>query len=171
MQHSSLRTAVVPSATILLVALAGACGQGGGDAGDPAVDPPFQPVASLHDLMHDVVYPNAEVVWKSVGTIISYAGTEEIRPADEEAWEKVLQSALTLAEAGNLLMIRGRADAQEDGLWVAKAQGLTEATIPAVEAARNRDAEAIFDLGEGIYNACNGCHEEYWESPPSAMRP
>ena len=113
--------------------------------------------------------PNAEVVWESVGTIISYAGTEEIRPENEAEWEVVERSALTLAEAGNLLMLGGRS--KDSGVWLAKARALIDATTVAVDAARNRDAQAIFDSGEQIYYACNGCHEAYWEVPPSSMRP
>ena len=131
--------------------------------------PPFKPVASIHDLMHDVVYPHAEVVWDSVGTVIDQEGTTEIRPGNEQEWERVMQSALTVAEAGNLLMMEGRA--KDTGDWMQHASGLIEAATFAVEAANNRDADAVFDIGGEIYNACNNCHEQYWEKPPSAMRP
>lgn len=136
---------------------------------DRTPTPPFKAVASVHELMHDIVYPNAEVVWESVGTIISYAGTEEIRPESEEEWEMVERSALTLAEVGNLLMLAGRA--KDSGIWMEKARTLIDSATVAVEAARNRDAQAVFDSGEDVYFACDGCHEEYWEVPPSSMRP
>ncbi len=172
MRDPTLWTAAVRLGAVSAAVMAGACGSGGGGehaGGNGAPTPPFKPVASVHELMHDIVYPNAEVVWKSVGTIISYAGTDEIRPENEEEWEVVERSALTLAEAGNLLMLEGRAE--DSGVWMEKARALIDATTVAVEAARNRDAQAIFDSGEHIYYACDGCHEEYWEVPPSSMRP
>ena len=51
---------------------------------EAASQPPFKPVANVQQLMHDVVYPNADAVWESVGTIISYEGTEEIYPRNDE---------------------------------------------------------------------------------------
>lgn len=119
--------------------------------------------------MHDVVYPHAEVVWDSVGTIIDQEGTHEIRPGSEEEWERVAQSAVTLAEAGNLLMMEGRA--RDADRWLEYASALTEAAILVMEEAQNRDADALFDTGGLLYTACNDCHESYWEKPPSAMRP
>lgn len=143
--------------------LAFGCAQDG-DSG-----PPFKPVASVHDLMHDVIYPHAEVMWDSVGTIIDVEGEHEIRPANEQEWERVMQSALTVAEAGNLLMLEGRA--KDTGEWMRHASALIDAATLAVEAANNRDADAVFDIGGEVYYACNNCHERYWEKPPSAMRP
>lgn len=152
-------------ALVAVASLAVACGQGGA-GGD---SPPFNPVASVEDLMHDVVYPNAEVVWDSVGTIITVEGTNEIRPQSHEEWEAVFQSALTVAEAGNLLMMEGRA--KDTGEWMVGASGLIDATKTALEAAQAHDPEALFDAGGEIYAACTYCHELYWEKPPSAMRP
>ena len=136
---------------------------------DAASLPPFKPVASVHQLMHDVVYPNADIVWESVGTIISYEGTEEIYPRNDQEWEAVERSALTLTEAGNLLMIEGRA--KDTGAWMERARALTDAASVALEAARKKDAAAIFDSGEGIYYACEGCHVQYrYDDDPSIIR-
>ena len=67
---------------------------------EAALQPPFKPIASVQQLMHDVVYPNADAVWESVGTIISYEGTEEIYPRNDEEWEAVQGSAVILTEPG-----------------------------------------------------------------------
>ena len=163
MERTSHLRAVACFAVVAAAALAIGC-MPAGDAG-----PPFKPVASIHDLMHDVIYPHAEVVWDSVGTVIDKDGTHEIRPSSEQEWERVMQSALTVAEAGNLLMMEGRA--KDTGDWMQHARALIEAATLAVDAANDRDADAVFDIGGEIYNACNNCHEKYWEKPPSAMRP
>lgn len=160
--------AIALAALVLLGACEG--GEQNGLAGGGAdSQPPFKPVASVHQLMHDVVYPNAEIVWESVGTIISYEGTEEIYPRNDQEWEAVERSALTLTEAGNLLMIEGRA--KDTGDWMERARALVDAASVALEAARNKDAAAVFDSGEGIYFACEGCHQQYRnDDGPSTMR-
>ena len=109
------------SFAVIFAALLTGCGQS--EPGEPASSqPPFKPVASLHEVMHDVIFPSAEVVWESVGTIISYEGTEEIYPRSEEEWIAVQSSATMLTEAGNLLMMEGRA--KDSGPWMERARAL-----------------------------------------------
>src|SRR3954469_14134691 len=67
--------------------------------------PPFKPIADTRLLMQSVVDPNADVIWDAVKTIITAAGTEEIRPRTEAQWTAIRNSAVALAESGNLLMI------------------------------------------------------------------
>ncbi len=153
-------------AGILIVGICASCGPS--EQASPT-GPPFRPVGTVEDVMHDVVYPHAEVVWDSVGTIITVEGTNEIRPGNEDEWMRVMQSAYTLAEAGNLLMMDGRARDTED--WMAYANGLIDAAMQVLEAADNRDDQGVFDTGGELYVACTACHEQYWEKPPSAMRP
>ena len=131
--------------------------------------PPLKAVGTVEDIMHDIVLPNAEIVWDSVGTIFTLEGTNEIRPGNEEQWMHVMQGALTVAEAGNLLMLEGRA--KNSGEWMELAAGLVEAGTVAVNAVHDRNADDLFDAGGTIYEACTACHEQYWELPPSARRP
>jgi hypothetical protein len=125
-----------------------------------APKPPFKPVASIKQLMESTVHPSAEVVFDSVGTIISASGTEEIAPKNDEQWATVQHSALTLAEAGNLLMMPGRA--KQDGEWMKLAQGLVDVGMIAHKAAQAKNAEALFEAGGQIYEACLRCHSRYW---------
>ena len=68
---------------IVVAVLMGACAsteqgivqESGMAESETASQPPFKPVANVQQLMHDAVYPNADAVWESVGTIISYEGT------------------------------------------------------------------------------------------------
>lgn len=165
--HGTDRAQRAAAATLAgLAALAAGC-----SPVDPASGggPPFRPVGSVEDIMHDVVYPHAEVVWDAVGTIIDQAGTHEIRPRSEEEWLRVTQSALTVAEAGNLLLMEGRAKDEE--AWRAGALQLIDAASQVMEVSLRSDPEAVFEAGGVLYAACNNCHEQYWERPPSAMRP
>ena len=119
--------------------------------------------------MHDVVFPNADAVWDSVGTIITLEGTEEIYPRTEDEWIALQGHARTLMEAGNLIMMEGRA--KDTDKWMERATALIEASQKVLEAAEAQDAEAVFDRGELIYNACQNCHWDYnYEVDPSIIR-
>ncbi len=177
MQNASVWRAASLVTGIVVALLMGACArteegivqESGMAESEAASQPPFKPVADVRQLMHDVVYPNADAVWESVGTIISYEGTEEIYPRNDEEWAAVERSALTLTEAGNLLMIEGRA--KDAGAWMERARALIDAASVALKAAQNKDADAIFDSGEGIYYACEGCHVQYrYDDDPSIIR-
>src|SRR5688572_27160089 len=66
---------------------------------------PYHAVANVKQVMNWIIEPNADVLWDSVGTIITEAGREELMPKTEEEWEAVRNSAAVVAEAGNLLMM------------------------------------------------------------------
>ena len=153
------------SAAIVVVVLMAGCSQ----AGESATGPPFEPVVDVKQLMQGVIDPAADVVWYSVGTVISSEGIEEIFPKDDEEWTAVRNSAMVLTESGNLLMIGDRPQDQ-DG-WIRLSQELIEASTVALKAAEAKDAAAIFDSGERIYNACRDCHNQYWhEDDPTVIR-
>lgn len=119
--------------------------------------------------MHHMVIPNAEVVWKAVGTIYTVGKVEEIRPRSEEEWLNVEQSATALTEAGNLLMMEGRA--KDTGPWMERARALREAGASLHQAAKARDVAAVFERGGYLFDACQGCHFEYrFEKDPNTIR-
>ena len=133
------------------IALAAGCG------GPAPV--PFKPVADTKVLMQSVVEPSAEVVWDAVGTIISLEGREEIRPESQEDWDTVRHNAVTLAEAGNLLMMTPRAKDGAD--WMTFSGMLVDKGAEAIRAAEARDPEKLFSAGANIYDACSSCHAKY----------
>ena len=114
-----------------------------------------------------VVDPAADVVWESVGAIITAEGTEEIFPKNDREWATVRNSALVLAESGNLLMLGERA--KGEGPWMTMSQALVEAARVAFEAAEAKDADAIFMVGGDIYSACETCHVLYWYDEDGAI--
>ena len=74
-------------------------------------------------------------------------------------WDKVRDAAATLVEAGNLLMIEGRAKDQKE--WMASARRLSEAAGAALKAAQAKNPAALFDEGGNIYKTCAACHRKY----------
>ena len=129
-----------------------ACGSG-------SQPPPFQAVADTDVLMESFIEPNADVIWLSVGTIVSAAGEEHIRPQTEEEWTKVRNAAIAVSEAGNLLMMEPRArDADE---WMRLSMAMVDTGAEAIKAADAKDPDAVFEAGAQIYAVCSNCHAKY----------
>ena len=114
---------------------------------------------NLKQLMEWVIDSNADVIWDSVKFITTNEGTKEIFPQTDQEWEAIRNSSATLIEAGNLLMLEGRA--KDNTEWVKYAQRLSNTTEVALKAAQEKNKEALFDAGGNIYNACKACHDKY----------
>jgi hypothetical protein len=121
--------------------------------------PPFKPVADVKLLMDAVVDPQADLIWGSVATIITAAGTEERRPRTDKEWTAVRDSAVTLTESGNLLMMVPRA--YDGGDWMKMSQAMVDAGTRAIRATEAKNVEALFTVGEQIDESCETCHQMY----------
>ena len=122
--------------------------------------PPLQPTATVQELMAHMIDPAADLVWDAVGTVITEDSVDHWEPQTDEEWAVVRNGAVTLVESANLLMIGDRARDQDT--WMRMTQGLIEAGNRMLEAVDARDTEAVFALGEEVYNACDTCHNLYW---------
>jgi hypothetical protein len=125
----------------------------------PAAKAPFQTVLTTKQLMDWVLDPQADIVWASVATIVTEAGTEEIAPKTDEEWAAIRNAAATVAEAGNLLMLDERAVNQDD--WMQKTKTMIDAAKVVLTAIEAKDAPAVFTAGSDMYLACSGCHAAY----------
>jgi hypothetical protein len=121
--------------------------------------PPFDTSVSVKDLMENVMDPAADVVWESVGTIMTKEGTFERAPANDDEWNRVKAGAITLVETGNLLMIPARTGGSEE--WVSLAQAMIAQSKRAIKAAEDHDKQATFDIGADIYESCVNCHKRF----------
>jgi cytochrome c556 len=169
----------------LLVALGAAACRSQADEAAASALPPFVADVTIKELMLNVIDTNADVVWLSVTTVASDKGLVETRPTTDEEWARVRAGAITLAESANLLMIPGRRVArpgeksetpgvelepEEMDVLIAKdrtswdkhARDLYNAAMIAAQAAERKDADKIFEIGESIEHACEGCHRAYW---------
>lgn len=138
---------IVLASTIFMWACSSAPQPGQQPAEPP--QPSFQPVGTIMQIMEALIIPSADVVWN--------VPAEE--PTNDEEWATVRNNALALAEAGNLLMIEGRAKDQD--AWMRAAQALVDAGTTAFHAAEEQDVDAIIVAGDEIYNSCEGCHLQY----------
>ncbi len=114
-----------------------------------AQQPTLKPVASVNQLMKAIIIPSSDAVFQVAMEA----------PQDDEAWVAVQNSALMLAESGNLLMIGDRA--KDTGDWIKAAQALIEAGTVAFKAAEAKNVDALMEAGDQVYATCEGCHEQY----------
>jgi hypothetical protein len=135
--------------------------------GGPA-PPPFKPVVDTKLLMQAVVDPNADAIWEAVKSIDTSGGSEEIRPKTDEEWTAVRNAAVTVAEAGNLLMLVPRAKNGDD--WMQRAQEMITTGEAAIRAAEAKNAERLFTVGGDIYDACSHCHAKYLDAIVNANK-
>ncbi len=141
--------------------------------------------------MLSIVDPQADVIFNSVATIVSAAGTEERQPRTDEEWAAVRRGAVALIEATNLLLVPGRQVARpgeksenprielhpetiqrliaEDPVtWARLVGALHDAAVPALKAVDARNPQGLFDAGDSIEQACEHCHQQYWYPPGHA---
>ena len=129
-------------------------------AADAPSGPPFRTDATVRMLMANLVDPAADLVWDAVGTIVDYSGENHWEPETEEDWISVRYGAMSMIEAGNLLMMETRALDQDQ--WIRLSEEMMDAGMLMFQAAEAEDADLVFALGEDVYNSCNNCHMLYW---------
>ncbi len=134
--------------------------------------PPYTTTLAVKQVMQWVIDPAADVIWDSVKSVITQKGTQEIAPHTDAEWDNVRNAAATLMEAGNALMIEGRA--RDNKEWMKSARRLSDAAGQALKAAEAKNTEALFTEGGNIYKACALCHQEYAKylqgPPPDAEK-
>jgi|SRR5215475_3718253 len=112
-------------------------------AQEPSDQP--HPVATMKQLMLEIIYPASN----SLVLLVNRGG-----PPDDNAWAEARRSALTLAESGNLLILRNHA-----AEWTADARLLTDAGAAAYKAAEAKDTKALAAASDRIDTACTTCHK------------
>ena len=173
---------------LLLVSLAmlclGACGSSMDQTAAP--DGPVAG-ASIHELMAEVIAPQADVIWNSTGTLSDETGVHDLSPKTDEDWDHVRSAAVILAEAQNLLVMPGRTImpqgepmapggtlteeqiaqhiVQDNAAFRnnAKAmQGLAQQALVAIDA---HDVGQLDQVGAQIDQVCEQCHLQFWYPP------
>ena len=184
----------ISAAALLAVLLAGAVAAAGKPAVQQGSGEGLEAVATIQQIMQNLIDPSADALWASVSITTTASGAQTNEPRTDEDWKAVQRYAVTLVEAPNLLVAPGRRvapvvgkleDAQVKGIlrpeeiskkiagdrsdFVARARALQRAATEALAAADTRDVARLFKTGGALDTACESCHVKYWY--PDDTRP
>jgi hypothetical protein len=144
-------------AGIGFIIAAGRTAQAAPAAAAPATT--VKPVASVKQIMAGIVAPSANAIFNAVSTTVSEKGIEEVFPKNDQEWAALGSQAASLAEAGNLMMVEGRA--VDRGDWVKMSQTMVDAAVVAMKAAESKSTDAVLASGEKVNESCDNCHQRY----------
>jgi hypothetical protein len=132
------------------------------------------PAADLNQLMRGLFFPNSNVVFF---TQVHDPTEVQAAPAPSAAtdplasvfgkWEAVQNSALTIADAADLLMTPGRKCSNGKDVplskpdWAQLVNQLREAGIVAYKAALTKDQDKMIQASEVLNTSCANCHGKY----------
>jgi hypothetical protein len=108
-----------------------------------------RPVGTMSELMVHLIRPTSDAVF--------YIASRT--PATAEEWATLPAQTLTLAEAGQLLMLPSRARGRTQ--WLADSRLMLDAGRKAFAAAKARDVAALEALNDELYQSCVTCHEHF----------
>ena len=101
----------------------------------------------MKQLMLEIIHPAANELL----LVVNRGG-----PASEQEWASVRRSAVTIAESGNLLIMRNRASD-----WIRESRSLVEAGAALYKAAAARDSKTLGSLTEPLDASCTSCHRRF----------
>ena len=147
----------------------------------------LKPVVSVKELMKYMFDPVAENLFNAVGSTVTKQGVVDVEPKTEEDWDKVRTGAISLAEGAYLLKVRRpftppgdenastgpeavelspaqiTAKVERDPVeWNARIEALRNVALEALDVAKRKDVNELWDVGENLENACEACHRSYW---------
>lgn len=111
-----------------------------------AADETPQAVADMSELMTRIVQPTSDAVFY----------ISRFPPEDDAAWRELENKTLMLAESANLLLISGYKRPTEQ--WLRDTLLMRDASIRAWQAAKRQDMDALIELNNDLYTACENCH-------------
>ncbi len=147
------------------------------------------PVASVHEMMRDIIDPDSDLIFDAVGTDVTDKGVVQHEPTTDEDWARVRQGAMTIAEAANLLKVPRKAApdgytfdpalrgpnapelAPDDiaakidanrGVWNGMADGLRREAIKVLQIVDAKDTAKLFQAGSDLDAVCETCHLEFF---------
>jgi hypothetical protein len=119
-------------------------------AQEPAPNAPgYRFVGTMSQLMIDIIYPTSDAIF--------YVDRDP--PKNQKQWNDLRSQALMLAEAGNLLLMEGRARDQKN--WALDSKMMIDLGAKAYTAAQNKDLDGLRALNDPLNAACVTCHQQY----------
>ena len=175
MSRLSARSAVLVFATAVVASACSSSPERNVTAA--AANPAPKAVGTLAQVMRGIYFPNANLLFdvqqKDPGAPPG-SGADGARGSVTEqfasiytGWQVVENAAISIAESTDLLLVPGRhcqngkpvpIDRPE---FIQAAQGMRQAALLALEAARAKDREKAIDTTNTIADGCAACHEVY----------
>ena len=141
--------------------------------------------ATIKDIMHSMVDPSGDFLFKSVQEIADERGVREQAPQTDADWDEVRQRLIVLEDVPDVLTAEGRRAARpedrsknpevESEPWevqslvdtdrtnfIRRARRLHDAAAVAMKAVDAKDPKALNQALDGIDRACENCHLHYW---------
>jgi hypothetical protein len=109
----------------------------------------YQSVGTMSQLMINIVYPTSNDIF--------YVLRQPEKT--QQQWDQLANSALMLAESGNLLMMPGRS--RDNDMWVKDAKLLVDVGAAAYKAAKAKDLDGLAALSDQLNTSCVQCHQDY----------
>jgi len=147
----------------------------------------LEATAGIQDIMAYMIDPAADFLWDSVSTSVTSAGTEEKQPRTDAEWNEVRKQAVILTESANLILMADRHVARagntlEDhgtpgnltateseraittdrATFESFAHALRDVGKRMLQAADEKNPQAILDAGDTMDQVCEGCHLKFW---------
>src|SRR5215216_5234766 len=112
--------------------------------------------ASTREIMDGIVIPYSQAIFDAV----AYENAKLTRaPRNDDEWHRLYVQALAVAEAGNLLMIDGRAKDQAD--WIALSHEMSLKAAAVAKGASLKEVDRVLEAGGELYETCTACHAKY----------
>ena len=145
--------------TLLLAATLISCSEQASEA-PPETTSNYNLSLNMIDFMNYVLEPVADSLWRSAGWIDDeIEGYYELYPTDDEGWHRVKDQAAMIVEAGNAMMLPGRA--LDQNAWVTYSQAMSTVGLNMMRAADEQSQEDLFQTGAQLYSVCTACHQAY----------
>ena len=134
----------------------------------------MRPPSTMQQLMRSIFFVNANVVFS--GQLEDPESLQRDRQSALSTnpltglyggWQALENSGLALADAADLLNVRGRACSNgtlapvDEADWKAAVLGLRDTGLAAAAAARARSQDRIVEVSERLTDACAACHRVY----------
>lgn len=140
-----------------------ACGSGGGvNERLPRTPVPFVSDISINEVMVAQIDHAAHFIWEAANPDNSIF---------EVQWQEVEHHAIQLIASGSTMTMGG--SGVNDAMWVVQpgwrrfVSEMNTASNQALNAARDRNLNALASAGDNLVESCEGCHQQYKPSIPT----
>ena len=155
-----------------------------------------KPAVVLHDLMKDVVAPQAQIAWDLANNAQDDDGKPDSSKLADGDWAKIAEAgqklrdaALSLTQAGRITVAAPGQKIQDEenagASTVAQVQGFINADMPAfaafatplaanadqfVSASKSHDAAKLAEASGSLDQVCESCHVKTWYRQQSGAK-